>query len=368
MVISFGIYLTQPYRKTRVKTGGGLIGYTMDTGAIWRNDPNMSDADFLQQPPALRAEMAFYRELLEDKLRDNSDDEESDAHNIKPLEHVIFQPQNNEANPTSEVLLKRIKDAGIGTYGVVAARESDNGAIQIIYQSNAIDPSGETGVGGYWLLEGDPENGDWEDPIYLGLRTLLPYRIDGFAVDAPDAAPRQEEALRLVGSRQALDLGSLTFPPIAMEMADPERGLIIIDLVEVNRDSDCDTLTDLFEVRTGLNSNSPDTDADGIKDYRDSVPTRAYGGSSQERTKAYALLSILEHHEEGAIVGTPTTSDQGETGLLLGLQLNTDPESEMDQYRDPIPRVLYLQSGFEGLVGWMGRWNNSPHGPTWWGL
>lgn len=90
MVISFGIYLTQPYRKTRVKTGGGLIGYTMDTGAIWRNDPNMSDVDFLQQPPALRAEMAFYRELLEDKLRDNSDDEESDAHNIKPLEHVIF--------------------------------------------------------------------------------------------------------------------------------------------------------------------------------------------------------------------------------------------------------------------------------------
>jgi len=316
---------------------------------IWDHDPNMSDADFLKQPPQLRARMAYYKSLLKDRIRTHSWAEDTAPTEITPPAHVSFAPQKITPKPISESLMKQIQKAGIGSYGVVAARQIESNGIQIVYSSNAIDPSGETGVGGYWLLEEYPQKGDWKEPVYLGLRTLLPYTIDGFAVDLPKKSITELDSLRVMGARQPLNLGSLTFPPIAMETSEPERGVITIDLSIVKRDRDGDKLTDLFEERVGLNPDSRDTDGDGITDNRDSVPTRPYAGTSQDRSRAYALLSILEGHEDGAIIQAPATAEQIESDPLFSLNFSKEEDPERLQYTDPIPSVLYLQSDFEGL-------------------
>ena len=316
---------------------------------IWSRGPNMSDADFLKQPPQLRAKMAYYKSLLKDRIRTYSWAEDIAPTEITPPAHVSFEPQKNTPKPISENLMKQIQEAGIGSYGVVAAREIELNGMQIVYSSNAIDPSGETGVGGYWLLEGYPQKDEWKEPVYLGLRTLLPYTIDGFATDLPKKSITELDSLTVMGARQPLNLGSLTFPPIAMETSEPERGAITIDLSVVKRDSDGDRLTDLFEERVGLNPDSRDTDGDGITDNRDSVPTRPYAGTSQDRSRAYALLSILEGHEDGAIIQAPATAEQIESDPLFSLNFSKEEDPERLQYTDPIPSVLYLQSDFEGL-------------------
>ncbi len=264
--------------------------HTFEGKLIWNHAPNMSDADFLKQPSALRAKMAYFKTLLKSRIREHNWESDREPTRITPPKHVTFEAQKNTSNPVSDTLTKLIQEAGIGSYGVAAARELPLNGIQIIYKSNAIDPSGETGVGGYWLLEGFPQKGEWKEPIYLGLRTLLPYTIDGFASDISDGEIKELDRLILVGARQPLSLGSLTFPPIAMETSKPERGLITIDLASVKRDRDGDRLTDLFEIRLGLNPDNPDTDQDGLRDNRDSVPTRPYEGTSQDRSRAYALL------------------------------------------------------------------------------
>ena len=316
---------------------------------IWDHDPNMSDADFLRQPPKLRAKMAYYKSLLKDRIRTHSWAEDTAPTEIAPPAHVSFEPQSIPPKPISESLMKQIQKAGIGSYGVVAAREIELNGIQIVYSSNAIDPSGETGVGGYWLLEGYPQKAEWQEPVYLGLRTLLPYTIDGFATDLPKRSITELNGLTVLGARQPLNLGSLTFPPIAMETSEPERGVITIDLSFVKKDRDGDKLTDLFEERVGLNPDSRDTDRDGITDNRDSVPTRPYAGTSQDRSRAYALLSILEGHEDGAIIQAPATAEQIESDPLFSLNFSKEEDPERLQYTDPIPSVLYLQSDFEGL-------------------
>lgn len=319
-----------------------LTGYSLSVAEYRYEGPNMSDPDFLQQSAELRDKMVYYKNLLEERVRKESFDEIKTP-TVAPPSHVSFMAQENEAKPVDENLLSRIRAAGIGTYGVSAARELPNGLLQIIYLSGAIDPSGETGIEGYWLLEGNLETGKWEDPFYLGFRNMMPYIVDGFV-----EGNIESKSLQLMGARAPLDLGSVTFPPIMMNTAKPERGLITIDITAVKRDSDGDTLTDLFETRTGLNPANPDTDGDLIRDNRDSVPTRTYKGSSRDRERAFALLSILEGHEDGAIVQAPAPPDQ-ERDMFSGLQLNTDTDDEYAQYRDPIPGVLYFESEFEGF-------------------
>ena len=327
----------------------GLPEHEYENLHVSSHDPNMSDTDFLNQPSQLRAKMAYYKTLLKEKIRTHSWAEDTAPTEITPPAHVSFEPQKNTPKPIPESLMKRIQEAGIGSYGVVASREIELNGIQIVYSSNAIDPSGETGVGAYWLLEGYPQKDVWKEPVYLGLRTLLPYTIDGFATDLPKESITELDSLTVLGTRQPLNLGSLTFPPIAMETSDPERGIITIDLNIVKKDRDGDRLTDLFEERVGLNPDSRDTDGDGITDNRDSVPTRPYAGTSQDRSRAYALLSIREGHEDGAIIQAPTTAEQIEKDPLFGLNFSKEADPERLQYTDPIPNVLYLQSDFEGL-------------------
>lgn len=323
--------------------------HSFETKLIWNHDPNMADVDFLKQPSALRTKMAHYKTILKDRIREHDWESDSEPTKVEPPKHVTFEAQVNTPQPVSDDLIKIIREAGIGSYGVVAARELPLQGVQIIYKSNAIDPSGETGVGGYWLLEGYPQKEEWEEPLYLGLRTLLPFTIDGYAPDVIEGSLKDLDSLVLVGARQPLNLGSLTFPPIAMETGEPERGLITIDLKTVKRDRDGDILTDLFELRVGLNPENPDTDQDGLRDNRDSVPTRAYEGTSKDRSRAYALLSILEGHEDGAIIQAPATADQIQSDPFFGLKFSKEEDPEQLQYTDPIPSVLYLQSDFEGL-------------------
>ena len=52
-----------------------LAGYDMETSSIlsWHDRPNMSAADFLQQPSALRRDMVFYKDLLNNKIEKYND-------------------------------------------------------------------------------------------------------------------------------------------------------------------------------------------------------------------------------------------------------------------------------------------------------
>ena len=50
-----------------------LAGYDMETSSIlsWHDRPNISAADFLQQPSALRRDMVFYKDLLNNKKEES---------------------------------------------------------------------------------------------------------------------------------------------------------------------------------------------------------------------------------------------------------------------------------------------------------
>ncbi len=57
----------------------------------------------------------------------------------------------------------------------------------------------------------------------------------------------------------------------------------------------------------------------------------------------------MEGHEDGAIIQAPTTAEQIKDDPFFALKFSKETDPERLEYTDPIPRVLYLQSDFEGL-------------------
>ncbi|MFO0583169.1 MAG: thrombospondin type 3 repeat-containing protein [Anaeromyxobacter sp.] len=145
-----------------------------------------------------------------------------------------------------------------------------------------LDPAGELSGGGYWLLRGDGA-GTWRS-TYLGLRAFRPYEV----ARTSNVALLAGAVVRIEARRRALDDGSTTFPPLRLRTEAPGAPVLLsARLVELERDSDGDGLSDLVEDRLLTDPADPDTDHDGSHDGDDPSPLVPGGPRS-------ALAGMLE--------------------------------------------------------------------------
>lgn len=146
--------------------------------------------------------------------------------------------------------------------------ERRNDDIAAIAISSALDPIGEVGLGGYWVLRSTDGGMTWKT-YYTGLRQNMPYVIP----PASRLPLLNGDHLQIEVEVQELDTSSITFPPIAMRTKRSQRGLYLdFPWAELTRDSDGDGLTDLMEERLTTDPHDIDTDGDGIPDGEDLLP------------------------------------------------------------------------------------------------
>ncbi len=218
--------------------------------------------------------------------------------------------------------------------GALLRHETVEGERYVLYQSAELDLPGEIPAYGVWLAR--TANGVWEEPAYLGLQQHFPW-----VVTPASALPLVEDGrLQIEVQVREIAPGSITFPPVALSLARQEDGVVISrPLAEVFADSDADGLTDIAEVRLGLDPRSADSDGDGRPDGADAAPLTAAGGPvwPARRTLALAILQQLTGHDAGAIVVAPREPAEGEDDLdsLLGGMGSPPPPP-------PRPRTIIL--------------------------
>jgi hypothetical protein len=166
--------------------------------------------------------------------------------------------------------------------------------------SSAVDPIGEIGLGGYWILRSRDGGQSWSS-FYTGLRQNAPYVIP----PASHLPLLDGDRLRIEVEVKELDTSSITFPPIAMRLKREQTGLyLLMSWDELTRDSDGDGLTDLLEERLTTDPLDPDTDGDGIADGEDRLPRVAH--TEENSAAAEVLAEVLEGFRLGggrAVVG-----------------------------------------------------------------
>ena len=218
--------------------------------------------------------------------------------------------------------------------GAVLRHETVDGERYALFQSAELDLPGEIPAFGVWLVR--TANGVWEEPAYLGLQQHFPY-----VVAASSALPLVEDGrLQIEVQVREIAPGSITFPPVGLSLARQEDGVVISrPLAEVFADGDADGLTDIAEVRLGLDPRAADSDGDGRPDGGDSAPLTAAGGpvSPARRTLALAILQQLTGHDAGAIVVAPRepAADDDDLDSLLGGMGSPPPPP-------PRPRTIIL--------------------------
>jgi hypothetical protein len=164
--------------------------------------------------------------------------------------------------------------------------------------SPTLDPVGELGLGGYWVLRSRNGGATWTS-YYTGLRENFPYVVPP-ASKLPLLA---DDRLRIEVEVRELDLSSITFPPIALRTARSANGLYLdFAWSDLARDSDGDGLTDLLEERIVTDPHAADTDGDGITDGRDSLPQIAMQPGRSPRAEALAYVAGDYELGRGAII------------------------------------------------------------------
>ena len=152
--------------------------------------------------------------------------------------------------------------------------------------SQALDPIGELGRGGYWVLRSLDSGATWKT-YYTGLRENMPYVV----VQASRLPLLGGSHLRIEVEIQELDLNSITFPPIALRTTRSEKGVYVeFAWSDLTRDTDGDGLTDLLDERIVTDPDSRDTDGDGLEDGVDSLPQVALTGAANARSEILASV------------------------------------------------------------------------------
>ncbi|MBV8515964.1 MAG: hypothetical protein JO197_01050 [Acidobacteria bacterium] len=162
--------------------------------------------------------------------------------------------------------------------------------------SSAVDPIGEVGLGGYWILRSTDGGTTWT-PYYTGLRENMPYVV-ARASTLPlfDGA---SDRLRIEVDVKELDTSSITFPPVGLRLKREEHGLFLeFPLAELTRDSDGDGLTDLLEERLTTDPRDADTDGDGMADGVDALPRVAV--AAEATPAAEVLAAVIKDFRLGA--------------------------------------------------------------------
>jgi len=174
--------------------------------------------------------------------------------------------------------------------------------------SRAIDPMGEVGRGGYWVLHSADGGATWDEPLYTGLRENAPYVV----VPASRLPLAGDRSLAVEVEVHEIDPASITFPPIGLRAKREARGLYIeLSWDALRRDTDRDGLTDLLEDHLGTDIESADTDRDGITDAKDGLPQVALTAGVTPEAQILAKLLTDFYAGGGAIiVGLPGTDEE----------------------------------------------------------
>jgi hypothetical protein len=150
--------------------------------------------------------------------------------------------------------------------------------------SSAVDPVGEVGLGGYWVVHSRDGGNTWRE-YYTGLRPNMPYVI----APASRLPLLAGDRLQIEVSIEELDTASITFPPVDLRLLRKQSGLFLdFPIAELTRDSDEDGVTDLLEEHLVMNPRDADSDGDGIADDHDAVPQVAFGGAPSDETAVIA--------------------------------------------------------------------------------
>jgi hypothetical protein len=146
--------------------------------------------------------------------------------------------------------------------------ERGEGRWAALAYSEAIEPTGETRTGSYWLLLSSDAGRSWTE-VYTGLRRQRPY----VAAKRSNVPLLDGDQVRIEAVVKEIDEASLTFPPVCVELK-RESGPVLLTarLSELQRDTDGDGLTDLVELRILTDPYNRDTDGDGIEDAADPFP------------------------------------------------------------------------------------------------
>lgn len=168
--------------------------------------------------------------------------------------------------------------------------------IVAITASQDLDPVGEVSTGGYWISLSADSGKRFEAPLYTGLSVLLPYVVTG---ESPHPL-RHKDELQIAVSAWALDLDSITFPPVGLDISEARsHRMLRMPLSTLRQDTDGDGLTDIAERAMRLDPLAVDSDGDGLSDGQDPLPNVAF---VPDRTpRAAALAAALD-----AILGMPS--------------------------------------------------------------
>jgi len=162
---------------------------------------------------------------------------------------------------------------------------------------NSLDPMGELGLGGYWIVHSTNGGKTWDEPLYTGLREQMPYVV----LPASRLPLMTSGGLRIEVQLRELDLASITFPPVGLQMKREANDLYLEFRWEtLRRDSDGDGLTDLVEERLATDPHNRDTDGDGIPDARDTMPQVA---RSSARTAESEILEKVLGRGTAFVIG-----------------------------------------------------------------
>jgi hypothetical protein len=145
--------------------------------------------------------------------------------------------------------------------------------------SDTLDPVGELGSGGYWIVHSSNGGRTWDAPLYTGLRQNMPYVV----VPSSKLPLLTRAGVQIEVQVRELDVESITFPPVDLQMKREANDLFIeFAWSALRRDSDSDGLTDLVEERIATDPHNRDTDGDGIADAEDRLPQVARATTTAE--------------------------------------------------------------------------------------
>ena len=233
--------------------------------------------------------------------------------------------------------------------------------------AQTLDPVGELGRGGYWIVHSNDNGKTWDEPLYTGLRENMPYVV----LPASRLPLFDDDALYIDVEVNELDLSSITFPPVGLRAKREARGLYLeLPWSALRRDSDSDALTDLLEERLATDPYNADSDGDGIVDGKDGLPQVALtaGGGA-----LIVGLPATEPERQACVVrasriGTPSLFVVADRAQFAPIDINrrvvilTPAELELYEqkfgpsYFGALEDVLVRRDGKKAVIFFDQRW------------
>ena len=247
------------------------------------------DAELAKFPAEFLTHLATARKLLDESTR------RAGCTAATPREPVSARLPHYPEIPLSEAERARAKlPAYTGeiplpaSFGLVRAERAGDKLFALCI-SPAVDPGGEVGRGGYWLLRSRDGGHSWLDPLYLGFQENGPYVVTPEARVSMFAG----EMLRLEVEVNELDPDSITFPPVALRARREATDLYIdIPLADLERDTDGDGWPDMLEAKLKTDPAKADTDGDGFPDRYDDFPQ--VSGNATPHALAGIVVDLLK--------------------------------------------------------------------------